>query len=119
MAESTPDDFAEFLNRVVTAGQSNPGEETRRTLLQNQHLEARTAQLRSTTELRERYAGRAFQFLTWWMGCVGMFVALQGFGFLGFRLSELVLSTIVGGTAVAVIGLGHAVVRGLFGGRTE
>ena len=115
MAESKTNDFVDFVNRIVSAGEANPSEQARRTGLQNEHLEALTAYLRSTTALRQQYAGYAFQFLTWWMACVGIFVALQGFGFLGFRLSDLVLSTIVGGTAVAVVGLAHAVIRGLFG----
>ena len=115
MAESKPNEFVDFLDRLVNVGEANPGEQARRTGLQNEHLEALTADLQSTTALRKKYAGHAFRFLTWWMTCVGGFVLLQGFGFLGFTLSDLVLSTIVGGTAVAVIGLGHAVVKGLFG----
>lgn len=115
MAESTPNEFVDFLNRVVAAGQANPSEQARRTLLQNRHLEAQTAQIESTTDLQKEYAGRAFKFLTYWMACVGGFVFLQGFGFWGFRLSDVVLSTIVGGTAVAVVGLAHAVIKGLFG----
>lgn len=102
--------------------QAQPGasEKDRRVGLRNRHREAKTARVRSTTELRETYAPRTFKFLAWWMASVGAIVLLQGFGgflWLKFKLSDVVLSTIVGGTAVAVVGLAHAVVKGLFGHR--
>lgn len=111
MAEGTPSDVNDLVNRLLHLSlqrQSVTDEEAR-------YRAAQTAHLTSTTGLREKYAGRAFTFLSRWMGGVGLIVLMQGFGFFGFRLSELVLSTIVGGTAVAVIGLAHAVIKGLFG----
>lgn len=51
------------------------------------------------------------------MLCIGALVVFQGFGFLGFNLSDTVLTAIVGGTAISVVGLVLAVIKGLFGER--
>ena len=110
MAEKTPDDVTDLVRRLWQAAAQTPVNE------ENRQQAAQTDFLLSTIVLREKYAGRAFRFLICWMSAVGVIVLLQGFGpYTRFSLSDLVLSTIVGGTAVAVVGLAHAVIRGLFG----
>ena len=77
-------------------------------------LDAEVAQIEDVTKLRREYAGHALKFLRIWMAVVGALVIFQGFRLLGFELSDTVLTAIVGGTAVSVIGLVLAVIRGLF-----
>lgn len=90
--------------------------------------------IEQTTRLQEEYAKRAYTFLKWWMISVGALLVLDAFrrppacekeGMLGFvcdfmpglDISDNVLIAVVSSTAVAVIGLVLAVIKGLFSDR--
>ncbi len=70
--------------------------------------------LRSTRELRETAARRAFLYLCVMSTAVFGIIMLAGFGVLGFNLDRMVLTTLAGGTFVSAIGLFGIVVKGLF-----
>ena len=90
--------------------------------------------LEQTTRLQRRYARRAYTFLKWWMISVGALLVLDAFqrpsfcekeygvgvvcDFIpGLDISDNVLIAVVSSTAVAVIGLVLAVIKGLFSDR--
>lgn len=65
-------------------------------------------------ELRKDYAERVYNYLVGYsFGCMALLV-LSGFKISGFILPDVVLSVIVGSTAVSAIGLVGFVVNGLF-----
>lgn len=66
--------------------------------------------LRTDTELRKKMADRAYYLLVGWMFFLAVLVVLRVFE----HLSDGVVISIVGATAVPVIGLMLAVIRGLF-----
>lgn len=70
--------------------------------------------LRNFRSLRKTYANRVYWFMIIWNLFVGFVVLAQGFGIGGFHLSTTVLTTLVGGTTVSVLGLVGFVVKGLF-----
>lgn len=102
----------------------------RRDLALIEHLE-------QTTRLQGEYARRAYTFLRWWMISVGALLVLDAFqrpsvcekgdergaicDFIDFMpgldISDSVLIAVVSSTAVAVIGLVLAVIKGLFSDR--
>jgi hypothetical protein len=65
-------------------------------------------------KMRSEYAGKVFWYLCAYTVGSAMLTVMTGFGCFGFELSEIVLATIVGSTAVAAIGLVGFVVSGLF-----
>jgi hypothetical protein len=69
---------------------------------------------RVNRKLRWKYARWVFCYLVSYSVFVGGVLILSGFGILGFVLSEAVLSTLVGSTAISAIGLVLAVTTGLF-----
>lgn len=72
---------------------------------------------KSDRELRKEYAQKVFRYLVGYsFGCATILV-LAGWSICGFRLPDLVLSILVGSTAVSAIGLVGFVVSGLFKGR--
>lgn len=90
--------------------------------------------LEQTTRLQGEYARRAYIFLKWWMISVGALLVLDAFqgpsfcekeygvgvvcDFIpGLDISDNVLIAVVSSTAVAVIGLVLAVIKGLFSDR--
>lgn len=90
--------------------------------------------LEQITRLQRIYARRAYSFLKWWMISVGALLVLDAFqrpsacekeGRLGvicdfipgLDISDNVLIAVVSSTAVAVIGLVLAVIKGLFSDR--
>jgi hypothetical protein len=69
---------------------------------------------RVNRKLRWKYARWVFCYLVCYSVFVGGILVLSGFGICGFQMSEAVLSTLVGSTAVSAIGLVLAVTTGLF-----
>ena len=65
-------------------------------------------------QLRSQYADKVYKYLSWYTFGALVITLLAGFKIQGFALPDLVLSTIVGSTAVAAIGLVGFVVNGLF-----
>lgn len=99
------------------------------------YLNAVTDDIRQTTELRKKYADIAFKFLIWWVSGVGGLLILDAIDrppicqesatnyprlillckmIPPFDIERAVMLGIVGGTTVAVVGLAHSVIRGLF-----
>lgn len=68
----------------------------------------------SNRELREKYAAKVYLFLATWSAGVFLILVVNGFGLWGFTLADTVLSVLVGGTTISVIGLVGFIVRGLF-----
>ena len=123
MTEKPPSDFSSFLRGISDAlkDQSIAREESQRvSKLQDRHdaeIEKSKAEIRrvnTITDLQQRYANRTFWFLICWMVWVGLLVVFQAFGLFGFELADFVLAVITGGTAIAVVGLVLAVIKGLF-----
>lgn len=67
---------------------------------------------RGNRVLRFRYAKAVYQYLCWYSGGCALLLILAGSSVL--KLPDIVLTTIVGSTAVAAIGLVGFVVNGLF-----
>lgn len=67
--------------------------------------------------LREEYAGKVFWFMCVWSGLAFLIIIAKGvlnaFG-INFDISDVVLTTLVGGTTVSVIGLVGFMMQGLF-----
>ncbi len=68
----------------------------------------------SNRNLREEYAKKVLRFLYIYCAVVVTLLILQGFHIYNFKLADLVVVTLVGGTAISVIGLVGFVIRGLF-----
>ena len=82
-------------------------------------IEQQNADRKATRRLRFLYAKAVYKYLCWYSGVAGGLVLLSGLKFpelklVSFQLSDMVLATIVGTTAVAAIGLVGFVVGGLF-----
>jgi hypothetical protein len=69
---------------------------------------------RINRKLRTKYADQVFCYLTYYSGFVGIIVMFSGLKPWSLSLPEIVLSTLVGSTAAAAIGLVGFVVNGLF-----
>lgn len=67
-----------------------------------------------TIQLRKSYSCRAFWFLCIFALFCGVIIVLQGFQIKCFHLDRISMSTLIGGTAVSVIGLVHTILNGLF-----
>jgi hypothetical protein len=72
------------------------------------------ADMRLSRSLRERYANWAFAYLVCFTVFCMTLVVAQGFPDVPFKLSDNVIITLVGSTAVAAIGLVGWIARGLF-----
>ncbi|MBJ7417939.1 MAG: hypothetical protein JHC88_21225 [Niveispirillum sp.] len=109
------------LERIELEGKTKPDEndklETRsveedRKKVEIDALRENNADKKANRSLRENYANRVFYYLcTYSFGAFSLIV-LSGIGFL--EIPEAVLTTIVGSTALAAIGLVGFVVSGLF-----
>ena len=75
---------------------------------------AEAAQLRSTTELREKFSDKVYKFNIAWSSCVFVILLLSGFGLWSFQLSDNVLIAVIGTALVNVIGLIAIILKGLF-----
>lgn len=82
--------------------------------LDNQLLEEGLADRQADRALRKTYADKAFRFLYAFSIFSGIALIAQGFPQVLFKLPENVLVTLIGATAVAVVGLVGWVARGLF-----
>jgi hypothetical protein len=123
-----------ILSGSTETPQISPEEETRK-LQEGERSHRRNLALirniEQTTKLQRRYARRAYTFLKWWTISVGALLVLDALqappvceteGWSGavcdlfprLDISDNVLIAIVGSTAVAVIGLVLAVIKGLF-----
>lgn len=65
-------------------------------------------------ELRKTYAWRVFLFICCWSVAVLLILLSKGFFSSYFELSDIVLTTLVGGTTVSVVGLVGFMMQGLF-----
>jgi len=70
--------------------------------------------VKSTTNLREKYANRAFVLCVSWLVAILLVLCFQAFHWLGFTLSEAIILALIGGTTVNVVGLFYFVMKGLF-----
>ena len=77
---------------------------------------ARLAKLNQDLELREKYSGKLFDLIKYWLAAIFLLLLLQGFvGVHGyFALSDKVLITIIGGTTINVLGLFAIVANYIF-----
>ena len=143
MAESPNDTLSRLVEHFSSLLKNEPNpdkENARRTQLENQHFQARIAQIeavnkdvKSNRNLRIKYAGRVYRFLKYWVSGAGLLVLIDAIqwpdcsifdpessmsllcrSLPSFDVESSILLAVVGGTTVAVIGLVLAVIRGLF-----
>ena len=93
---------------------------------QNEALEAEIERLKGQqtvdavrASMMKPYADKVFWFLVGYCLFVGLIILLNGFGWGGFKISDVVLGVIAGSTAVSAIGLVGFVVSGLFGAKAK
>ena len=84
--------------------------------LESEERAARLAKLNQDLELREKYSGKLFDLIKYWLIAIFALLLLQGFaGVHGyFALSDKVLITIIGGTTINVLGLFAIVANYIF-----
>ena len=82
--------------------------------LDNDRLEEELENKRQDRHLRKTYADNIFIYLGSYSVFCGAMVFAEGISHGAFHLPDIVLSTLVGATAVSVIGLVGWVVKGLF-----
>ena len=91
-----------------------PDTETQAALddLNHEHLKS----LQQDRKMREAYADKIFNLVKAWLIAVGVFLAISGFGnaFNFFTIEASVLTTLVGGTTLGVVGLFATVAKYLF-----
>jgi hypothetical protein len=114
----------EAINRSLTGVQqkAQPDDKDKREALaaekkqnaETQSIVESNLDRRVNRRLRWKYARWVFCYLVCYSIFVGGVLIISGFGICGFVLSETVLSTLVGSTAVSAIGLVLAVTTGLF-----
>ncbi len=86
--------------------------------LSKERERAELKSLRQDIEQRARYARQIFHLICAWLAALLGVIVCQGFGAWGFKLSDSVLMTLIGGSTGSVIGLFLVVVRYLFPNRT-
>ncbi|ESY28680.1 hypothetical protein NKI32_16460 [Mesorhizobium sp. M0761] len=69
---------------------------------------------RADRNLRQGYADKAFRFLIVFSAFSGIILIAQGIPSCPFKLDDKVVITLIGSTAVAVVGLVGWIARGLF-----
>ena len=93
----------------------------------NRYAQAQVDEIRQTQELRDKYAGRVFRLLIWWVSIAITLLILDGLDppkvfndtpwiaalIPAFDIERQVMLTFLGGTTVAVVGLVLAVIKGL------
>jgi hypothetical protein len=83
--------------------------------LRNKLAQAYIDNLDADRAMRQTYAGRILKYLELYSAGVGALLLFEGFGkYVGFLLDKEVVTTLVGSTAVAAIGLVGFIARGLF-----
>lgn len=80
----------------------------------NRLLEEQIRDLIHYRDLRKLYASRVFYFMCIWSALVFAIVIFRAFNADDFILSDIVLTTLIGGTTVSVIGLVGFMMQGLF-----
>jgi hypothetical protein len=114
---------------AIDIGVSLVKEKTRpdpRDLMEREQIDLQAASLRNKLSrsyiknvkadrrMRKQYAGRILLYLECYSGGVAILLLLSGFQVLGFHLEQGVMTTLVGSTALAAIGLVGFIARGLF-----
>lgn len=82
--------------------------------LRNRLSKAHLKSAKADRKMRRQYAGRILRYLEYYSGVVALLILLAGFKPFSFSIESAVLSTLVGSTAVAAIGLVGFIARGLF-----
>ena len=82
--------------------------------LANKLQDAKIDDLVQDRDQRKKYSDRLFKLVVWWLIAVSLIILLHGFGYVPFTLSVAVLTTIVGSTTGAVLGLFAIVANYLF-----
>ena len=105
---------AEIAENKEVADNLDTGE---RVTLERLGIQEKLKDQKSDRALRESYAKKLFVFL--YIYIIGVFVILlmNGFPCVPFKLSDIVLTVLVGSNAVAALGLVSIVPRGLFKNR--
>ena len=100
--------------KLLPKTSTSPDEETQAGLNELDHEKLKSAQ--QDRAMRKSYADKIFSLVKWWLGSVGVFLLLSGFGkACGFFIMEAsVLTTLVGGTTLGVVGLFATVAKYLF-----
>lgn len=82
--------------------------------LENELRKSQIKNVEADREMRQKYAERVLRYLEGYSIVVGIFCIAAGFELCGFKLPDLILTTLVGSTAVAAIGLVGFIAKGLF-----
>ena len=86
-------------------------------------IRERCKDVKVNRELRKEYASKVYIFMCVWCGLVFLIIILDALTYtpadscskdLSFRVSNTVMTTLIGGTTVAVIGLVGFIIKGLF-----
>lgn len=88
--------------------------EAERRKVENDLLAEQLRNAQQDRVLREKYATWAFGYLLGYSGFCAILVVAQGRPDMAFKLSDGVIITLVGSTAIAAIGLVGWIARGLF-----
>lgn len=81
---------------------------------QDEYLQEQIEDLKHYRELRNKYARCVFVFMCVWAGIMFLILIMKGWWGQCFTLSDTILTTLVGGTTVSVIGLVGFMMQGLF-----
>ena len=104
------------IKRPSVELQKNPDPRTSEELKKLEIYRSRliNLQLKQDLEQRKKYADRIFCLICVWLFAIFGIVALQGFSFKGFDVSDKILMVLIGGTTINVLGLFVIVARYLF-----
>ena len=114
MSKREPPSIIDIVRGLASTAPPRDDAPDARTKAEIAHLDAKTSRIRSDTKLREDYAWKAYGFLVAWTLFAGSLLALSRFIVPFFDISDEVLMTLIGGTTIAVIGVFHSVIKGLF-----
>ena len=82
--------------------------------LKNELHRAHIDSMNADRDMRKKYASRILKYLEIYSAVVAILVIWSGLGWFSFALPPEILTTLVGSTAVAAIGLVGFIARGLF-----
>jgi hypothetical protein len=107
--------FAADLARKNLSSKLEPPSEVEATHYEEQLAQELLRDSQSNRNLREGYAVQLFAYMCTWTSFVGAILILSGYSKLTqFSIPESSLNVLLGTTTLSVIGLVHAITRGLF-----
>ncbi len=115
ITDPTPTDADKDRSLTLARHEAEVG----RLKLQNKTLEQDHEDRKADREMRFKYSRWVYAYLVAYSVFVGGLLILHGFAAIPFALDDVVLTSLVGSTAVSAIGLVLAVTTGLFNSRRK